>query len=83
MRTQIKKKNRHKAQENAGDQVVVIFVCDWLKERREFSGPITEQNKAKPVHFRIAFENQLKISLWSTKHDLHQSKLNLQIQETE
>lgn len=83
MRTHNKTNKFPKAQENAGDQVVVIFVCDWLKERREFSGPITEQNKAKPVHFRIAFENQLKISLWTTKHDVHQSKLNLQIQETE
>lgn len=83
MRTHNKTTKFPKAQENAGDQVVVIFVCDWLKERREFSGPITEQNKAKPVHFRIAFENQLKISLWTTKHDVHQSKLNLQIQETE
>lgn len=83
MRIQSKTTKLPKAQENAGDQVVVIFVCDWLIERREFSGPITEQNKAKPVHFRIAFENQLKISLGTTKHDVHQSKLNLQIQETE
>lgn len=63
MRTHNKTTKFPKAQENAGDQVVVIFVRDWLKERREFSGPIREQNTAKPVHFRIAFENQLKISL--------------------
>ena len=34
-----------KARENAGDQVVIVFsfASDWLKERREFSGPIRER----------------------------------------
>ena len=38
-----------KARENAGDQVVIgfTFASDWLKEWREFFGPITEQSKAK------------------------------------
>ena len=36
-----------KARENAGDQVVIglNFASDWLREWREFSGPITEQIK--------------------------------------
>ena len=40
-----------KARENAGDQVVIgfSFVSDWLREWCEFSGPITERSKAKPV----------------------------------
>ena len=32
-----------KAQENAGEQVMIgfSFTCDWLTEWRELSGPIT------------------------------------------
>ena len=26
----------------------LIFACDWLREWREFSGPITERSEAKP-----------------------------------
>ena len=37
---------RGKARENAGDQVVIDvgFASDWLREWREFCGPITEQS---------------------------------------
>ena len=36
--------------ENASDQVAIGFssVPDWSKRWREFSGPITEQRRAKP-----------------------------------
>ena len=46
---------RPKGRENAGDQVVigVRFALDWSREWREFSGPITEQSKAKPMESRI------------------------------
>ena len=27
---------------------VLIFACNWLREWREFSGPITERSEAKP-----------------------------------
>ena len=45
IRTQRKTTEMSKARENAGDQVVIVFsfASDWLKERREFSGPITER----------------------------------------
>ena len=47
-----------KARENAGDQVVigVSFACDWLREWHEFSGPIKERSKAKPMQFPITFD---------------------------
>ena len=34
-----------KGRENAGDQVVIglSFASDWLREKREFSRPITDQ----------------------------------------
>ena len=64
-----------KARENAGDYVVtgedpflvVIgfgfgFAFDWLREWREFSRPITERRKAKPIESRIAFDTQFKIA---------------------
>ena len=51
-----------KARENAGDQVVIglNFASDWFREWREFSGPITEQIKAKTEQSRITFDAQLK-----------------------
>ena len=53
-----------KARENAGDQVVigVSFAFDWLREWREFSGPITEQSKVNEMQSRITLDTQLKIS---------------------
>ena len=53
-----------KARKNAGDQVVIglNFASDWLREWREFSGPITEQIKAKTEQSRITFDAQLKIA---------------------
>ena len=41
--------------------VVHSFSSDWLREWREFSGPITERSKDKPMQFRITFDTQLKI----------------------
>ena len=45
----------HEARENAGDQVlsVFIFASDWSKEWRESSGPITEQSYVKPKQSRV------------------------------
>ena len=33
------------ARENVGEQVAIdfSFECDWLRKRREFSGPITKR----------------------------------------
>ena len=39
------------------------FVSDWLRRWREFSRPITEHSKAKPMQSRITFDTQLKITL--------------------
>ena len=52
------------ARENAGDQVVIgfSFVSDWSRERREFSKPITERSKAKPMQSEITFNTQLKLA---------------------
>ena len=52
-----------KARENAGDQVGFSFASDWLREWREFSGPITERSKAKSMQSRITFDTELKINL--------------------
>ena len=51
--------------ENAGDQVGigVNFASDWLMEWHKFSGPITEQSKAKPKKSWVTFDTQLKITL--------------------
>ena len=58
MRAQSKNKRFTKKRENVGDQVVigVSFACDWLREWHEFSGPIKERSKAKPMQFRITFD---------------------------
>ena len=57
--------NRPQAQENASDQVAIgfTFACDWLRGLREFSRPITERTKVKPMLSRITFDTQLKIAL--------------------
>lgn len=62
MRTQSKDKPHAR---NAGDQVVIgfSFAFDWLREWREFPGPIKEESRAKPMQSRISFETQLKIAL--------------------
>ena len=46
-----------KARENAGDQIVTgfSFAYDWLRECREFSGPITERRKAVPKQSKQIF----------------------------
>ena len=60
---------RPRALENVGDQVTIgfNFASDWLRGWREFSRPITERRKAKPMKRRITFDTQLKIalSIWS------------------
>ena len=62
MRTQSK---NELTRQNAGDQVEigVNFASDWLMEWHKFSGPITEQSKAKPKKSWITFDTQLKITL--------------------
>ena len=45
------------------------FASDWLRGWCEFSRPITERSKAKPMQSRITFDTQLKIALFSdVKH---------------
>ena len=57
-------KNRKlEARENASDQSF-CSAFDWLKWRREFSGPIKEQSKTKPMQLRITFDYQLKSALF-------------------
>ena len=65
MRTQSKTGNLLEARENASDRMEIGFSCvfDWLRLWYRFSGPITEQSKAKPKQSRITFETQLKIAL--------------------
>ena len=66
MRTpKVNTRNRSQARENAGDQVTIgfSFAFDWLRGWREFSRPITERSKAKPIQSRITFDTQLKIAL--------------------
>ena len=57
--------NRPQARENASDQVAIgfSFASDWLRGWCEFSRPITERSKAKPMQSRITFDTQLKIAL--------------------
>ena len=57
--------NRHEARENSNDQVAIdlSFASDWLRGWREFSRPITQSSKIKPMQSRITFDTQLKITL--------------------
>ena len=54
-----------KTRENAGDQVEIgsNFASHWRREWREFSGPITERSRAKPMRSRITFHTWVKIAL--------------------
>ena len=47
-----------KAQENAGDELVIAFslASDWSREWSKFSTPITERRKAKSQQSRITFD---------------------------
>ena len=38
--------------------------ANWLRKWREFSGPIKEHSKAKPMQSRIMFDTQLTITLF-------------------
>ena len=70
MRTQSKYAgNRPQARENANDQVAIdfSFVSDWLSKWHEFSRPITERSKEKPIQSRITFDTRLKIALKRAK----------------
>ena len=51
MSIQVKVSKLLKARENACDEVAIGFgfESDWLREWREFSGPITERRKVKPL----------------------------------
>ena len=69
MSTQLKPSKPPKARENAGDQFPICFSFSfyWLREWREFFGPITERSKAKPLQSRITFDAQLKMTINSVK----------------
>ena len=53
MSIQVKVSKLLKARENACDEVAIGigfgFESDWLREWLEFSGPITERRKVKPL----------------------------------
>ena len=51
MSIQVKVSKLLKARENACDEVAIGFgfESDWLREWCEFSGPITERRKVKPL----------------------------------
>ena len=48
MRTQSKTGDLLEARENASDQMVLVFLFDWLRWWRQVSGPITERSEEKP-----------------------------------
>ena len=52
----------------AGDQVEMgfSFASDYLSEWHELSGTINKRNKVKPIEYRIALDNQSKITLQRT-----------------
>ena len=55
--------------ENASDHVAIGFgfASYWLSTWHEFSRPITERIKAKPMQSRITFDTQFQIALKLTK----------------
>lgn len=55
MRTSSKNKKTPKARENADDQFVIRNFA-WLRERCEFSGPITVGSKTKTMQSWIIFD---------------------------
>ena len=57
--------NLLKVRENASDLAMIgfSFTFDWLRLWREFSGPITQQSKAKPKQSSITFDTQLETAL--------------------
>ena len=65
MRNQSGNNPTDKTQENVGDQDVIgfSFASDWLRGWHEFSGPITERKKAKPMQFQITLDTRLKLVL--------------------
>ena len=69
MRTQSTNKQIVQSAVNAGDQVTIgfSFASDWLREWREFPGPITQQRKAKLKRSLITFDTQLKVALLKKK----------------
>ena len=44
------------------------FTSDWLRGWREFSRPIKQHSKAKPIQSWITFNTQLKIALTGKKY---------------
>ena len=49
MRTQRKNMQTEREETRVNEtRGVLIFACNWLREWREFSGPITERSEAKP-----------------------------------
>ena len=60
---QVNRPCNYRERENLGDQDMIGFSFSsyWLAECCEFSGPITEQSKAKTLQAWITFDTQLKI----------------------
>ena len=49
MRTQRKNMQTEREETRVNEtREALIFACNWLREWREFSGPITERSEAKP-----------------------------------
>ena len=55
----INTRKRPQARENASnqDEIGFSFASDWLRGWREFSWPITERSKAKPMQSQISTLN--------------------------
>ena len=63
MRTQSKNKKKAWNAGNAGDRGAIgfRFKFDWLRKRREFKGPFTEQSEAKLTKSRITSTHNWKL----------------------
>ena len=58
----ITKTNYQKRGKTRVTSIGMRFASDWLREWREFSGPITERGKAKTKESRITFDTQFYVS---------------------
>ena len=52
------KTNYQKRGKTRVTSIGIRFASDWLREWREFSGPITERGEAKTKESRITFDTQ-------------------------
>ena len=65
-----------KMRENEGDQVTIrfSFEYDWLRKRREISGPITRRSRAKEKQSLIIIDTRLKIIKRGSKEQAYQRR---------